>query len=1236
MCGIAGLIQFQSDKSSLLPQQQLLKHLNLMSGALAHRGPDNQGTWVSACQKIAFAHRRLSIVDLSSSTHQPMVSHDNRYIITFNGEIYNYKELRQTLKNKGIIFYSDSDTEVLIECYREYGQQCLQHFDGMFAFVIYDQEKDEIFAARDPFGEKPFYYTWLNGAFVFASELSALACLSDFKKTTDIETVSRFLCLQYVEGEQTFYNHAKKLKPGHYLTLSNKNKLRIARYFEFSPLYNDSSYNENDLVDELESLLIKNIDRRLHADVPVGAFLSGGLDSSLVVAIAKQKLHADIQTFTIGFDGWADSEHKDANKLANYLKTRHTEQLLKPDCYQLFDQLIDKIDEPNADTSLLPTYLVSQLARQSVKVVLSGDGADELFGGYGRYFSTLLESEKPDFNAGKSYYSNKILTFTEVDLSLILNNLPPQTGHFLNELRDSVSHSPLNLINRLRKTDIEHYLPGAVLAKVDRMSMQHGLEVRTPFLSIEMARFAEKLPAELLANKHSGKLLLKKLAARYLPAKILNRPKKGFGVPHTLWGEDVLINKASKTLVKNSAHRQWWLNNEGIKAWIDYGTIHNSTEIYKLWSLYHIDRFIEGNKVSPSNKTNPIHLWLLAEKLQEKIVKSILFSILPAPLDNKQLDDHTIYKSTWIQQAGQLNYIQKNDWIMNFQQVFTDACNELSELPSQIIFLGVSSSELYKNTRFLSQKGIRNVLVFEDSMWNEVSIKSHHSLNQHMDKIYPSFFSIKEKILIKHSFRNLLSDFSYFLQSTFAPFLLAYTTDPFLKEGRRYLLDKESPFRAYALINEIFAAIRYYFTEQKFFKQLSKQLKKGFKQTKVIFILPSLYSGGAERQACNLMVALKKRGFDVRLLALSPLIGSSGHYLPLIEEAKIPVIDMSDNYSGITFETIKQTLPKSILYLLAHSSPVMQRQIWPVFYRLYCEKPNHVVCFLDTPNLIGGVAAALAGIPNILTSFRNINPTSFEFYEDWYLPYYKALISSPLLTMTGNSLNGNKSYANWLKIPVSQIKLLRNGVDFSRLNLPDITQLEHIKDSLGLSDRTFLIGGIFRLSEEKRPELFIDTFIQLRKKTNHIKAFIIGEGPLKSALEQMIQEKNLSDCFFLVGAVKDVTPYIALASIILQTSRTEGTANSLLEAQYLNKAVIATNGGGVAESLVHGKTGYVIDSTHAHTIAEKTMALLDDPEKLKQMSFYGRSFVEKNFSISSSVEQLLVYCNTSIDRTKKQ
>ena len=1233
MCGIAGIVQFQGhrDKASLV------NLLTGMSEKIQHRGPDDQGIWIANDASVGFAHRRLSIVDLSPAGHQPMHSQDQRYVLTFNGEIYNYLELRQELQAQGVHFSSHSDSEVLIESYRVWGEACLTRFDGMFAFAIYDQETRSLFAARDPFGEKPFYYSRYNGDFSFASELSALACLPDFKASMDLASVAKFLCLQYIAGSDSLYQGIHKLKPGHFLTLDHRGALREQRYFEFQPEPSEA-YDEADLLDELEAILVRSIQRRFRADVPVGAFLSGGLDSSLVVALATKKLGMDIQTFTIGFEGWSDSEHLTARETAAYLGTRHTEKILDPSCYALFDELVSKVDEPNGDTSLLPTYLLSQMAREHVKVVLSGDGADELFGGYGRYFLTLAEAaghssrQMGDYQVGQAYYSHKILTFTEVDLISLLVKLPQEACTALNQLREALDDSKLHLINRLRKTDIENYLPGAVLAKVDRMSMQNALEVRSPFLSLELARFAEKLPPHLLADGQGGKYLLKKLASRYLPGSLIDKPKRGFGLPQSLWGEQVLLEKAEQRLLKQSGFRYWWLKQEGIKPWIEHGKQHRASEIYKLWSIYHLDRFIELNHVAPVNTTNPVHLWMLGEKLMEKQSPTLVLSVFPVEFHNANEIPNVHNISFWKQSDNGWYYEKSRDWLNQLKSVFNLAERDTGQIFQRLVMVGVDSTEIYRNNDFLEKKNLQQVLIFEDSMWQSHRLKKRKGWRQELDKVYPAVFSITEQRFTGLQYKSMWQDLLFFLHCTFIPFGNPPHEDPFLKQEPRRLLDRKSPLRAYALVREAAYALKHLIKEQRHFRCLERQISAGFRretahEDKFIFVLPSLYSGGAERQACNLMVALTQQGKQVHLLSLSPLVGSSAHYLPLLERSGVGIIDMSEHYHGSSFEEIKATLPEENLRALAYDNPLVQRQIWPVFYRIFSENPANLVCFLDTPHLIGGVAACLAGEPSVVTSFRNINPTSFDFYERWYDPYYAALVQAPNLVMTGNSLGGNQSYADWLKLPETKIRLLRNGVDFTHYHTVSAEAITEARDRLDLEPNSLVIGGVFRLSEEKRPTLFIEIIRHLLKLNPNVRAFIAGEGPLKTQLERQIEVNHLHHKIQLLGPVRDVSPFISLSTLMLQTSRTEGTANSLLEAQYLKVPVVATPGGGVEESFDEGRSGWLLVDDDPQEMAQQLASILQSPEELKQRGQYGHEFVLKHFNLEQSVNSLLEFCH---------
>ena len=1234
MCGIAGLIQLNETSPVLSSRDKILETLRLMSDEIKHRGPDDSGFWLSEDLDVGFSHRRLSIVDLSSNAHQPMFSSDSRFVITFNGEIYNHKELRNSLEKEGIIFKTNSDTEVLIECYRKYSEDCLNHFDGMFAFVIYDRLKKEIFAARDAFGEKPFYYTWINSCFYFSSELSSLKKVPGFNTEVDQNTIARFLCLQYVDNNFGFYKNTYKLKPGHYIKLS-KNKFVINRYFEFLPDECTKSHkNEHELIDELEEILLKSIKRRLDADVPIGAFLSSGLDSSLVAAMAQKKFNANLMTFTIGFDNWQDSEHIEASKLAHVLGTRHKEQLLSPDCYHISDEIIKRIDEPNADTSLLPTYLLSRLARKSVKVVLSGDGADELFGGYGRYFSLLSEdsSHNKEYNPGKSYYSNKILPFTETELSDFLTSIPESTIDFLSELRSSINQSNLSLINRLRKTDAENYLPGAVLAKVDKMSMLNSLEVRTPFLSIEMARFAEKLPDRLIATPTEGKIILKKLAQRYLPSKYIRKEKKGFGVPFTSWGEQAIIKKAESNLTIDNGLNAWWFKAESFKHWLDNSKKNQAIEVYKIWGLYHLQQYLVNNKVSPVIISDPIQLWLLEDRIYQSKMENCIFSIYPLDLKINNKNGKTTVTSIWEKGNNHLSYNPNKDWLKNFDLILKKVYPDLKNRKVQIFFVGINNYFYFKFNKQLNTYNIKSCWYYEDNDWVKYSITNSSSKHQkNKGRPGPFIYSHIENKIIPYSKKQLLDDFNFYINCTFKKDTLINKVDPFSHEECRYFFDKQTPQRAISLIEESYYALKTFFNEKYFFKWAQSTIKTGFtrkgiEKNTLLFILPSLISGGAERQACNLMLSLKKSGLQVKLLTLSPLIGSNKHYKYLLEDSGVSILNLKENINYPDYHLLKNTLPESYIKLIKNPNPVMRKQVLPVFYRIFHENPSHVICFLDIANLLGGLASILAGVPNIITSFRNINPTSFSFYENWYFNFYQIILQSPNITLTGNSNLGNKSYAQWLSIEESRIKILRNGVDFSHYDDVRKHSINAIKGSFNITNKDKILGGIFRLSEEKRPELFIDTFLEVRNKFPSIKAFIIGEGPLRSTLEAKIKQNNITDCFFLVGTVQDVNAYIQSATLFLQTSRTEGTANSLLEAQYLKKPVVATDGGGVSESLKDGFTGFLLDTSDPVIIARKILEIIDNESLLKEMGEHAHRFVQEEFSLTKSTNKLLELC----------
>src|ERR1044072_399487 len=418
MCGIAGIVR--SGRSSLAPPE-MTALVEAMDSTIAHRGPDANGVWSDPAGRCVLGHLRLAIIDTSPAGRQPMATGDGRWQITFNGELYNFQEIRPALQAAGIALRGRTDTEVLIESIALWGTEAFTRFDGQFALGAFDTLSGELLLARDPFGEKPLYYMELPaGDFAFASELQALERLPGFDATVDIDAVAEVLSFQYIGAPRTIYGSVRKLPPAHWLRRDANGKITTGRYYQFRPgLSGFSDRPMNDLADELEDILTRSIRRRLIADVPLGAFLSGGVDSSTVCALVRRKLGLPIMTFSTGFGGAPESEHLTPRAFAEHLGTDHHEEILTQNAAAFLLHAGQYLDEPNGDSSCLPTYLLSRFARRHVTVAVSGDGGDELFGGYGRYFATCDElalrrrGGLPSWSPGGAYYGSRILIMVE-------------------------------------------------------------------------------------------------------------------------------------------------------------------------------------------------------------------------------------------------------------------------------------------------------------------------------------------------------------------------------------------------------------------------------------------------------------------------------------------------------------------------------------------------------------------------------------------------------------------------------------------------------------------------------------------------------------------------------------------------------------------------------------------------------------------------------------------------------
>lgn len=581
MCGIAGIFDlsghrhFDGDLVSAMNETQF------------HRGPDEGGLHLEP--GVAMAHRRLSIIDLSSG-QQPMLSDDGAVCVVFNGEIYNFQSLSKELSAKGYQFKTRSDTEVILHAWREWGERCVDRFRGMFAFAVHDRQAETLFLARDRFGIKPLFYSLVNGdQFVFGSELKVLKAHPDLSRKLEPQAVEDYFALGYVPEPKTIYQDVYKLSPGHSLLIRRGKPVPESYCYwdiPFSPIL---SISEQDAQAELLARMRDAVDVRMVSEVPLGAFLSGGVDSSAVVAMMAGLQNDPVNTCAIGFDVKQFNETEFARMVADRYQTNHFEQTVDSDDFDLIDTLAELYDEPYADSSAIPTYRVCQLARQRVTVALSGDGGDEGFAGYRRYRWHMNEEKlrsrlplglrKPLFGTlGRLYpkadWAPKVFRAKSTFQSLARNSVEAYLHSvslakddqrqklFSHKLRselqgyeavetfnrhanNSPTDDPLSLIQYL---DMKTYLVGDILTKVDRASMAHSLEVRVPLLDHEFMEWASGLPSSIKLKGQEGKYVLKKSLEPHLPHDVLYRAKMGFGVPLANWFRGPLKDRLRNTI----------------------------------------------------------------------------------------------------------------------------------------------------------------------------------------------------------------------------------------------------------------------------------------------------------------------------------------------------------------------------------------------------------------------------------------------------------------------------------------------------------------------------------------------------------------------------------------------------------------------------------------------------------------------------------------------------------------
>lgn len=645
MCGIAGFVERTCSRNG----RELESLVMPMAEALQHRGPDDQGVWSDGSDGVVLAHRRLSIIDLSPAGHQPMTSFCGRYVMVFNGEVYNFRELRQDLEAQAFVFSGHSDTEVMLAAISHYGlKKALGLFNGMFAFALWDKRDKVLFLCRDRLGEKPLYYGFVGQAFVFGSELKALVRFPGFKRDIDREALTSFLRYNCIPAPLSIYKAIRKLLPGQFLTFQSlSQEVRTEVYWSALDVAAASRHSVGDkspaeMQDDLEILLRDAVKIRMESDVPLGVFLSGGIDSSLITALMQAQSRVPVKTFTIAMGDPRYNEADEARQVAAYLGTEHMSFQAQPDdALKVIADLPRIYDEPFADSSQIPTIMVSRMAREHVTVCLSGDGGDEVFGGYNRYAwleriwkkigrvsygvrrpaAGLLALCPPDmvdhvFECAKGILPSRLRlrnpgikyqkfveclaasTAQEAYLGLTSHWKEPQKialhggACFENPFPSSLAG---DIKRQMMYCDTVNYLPNDILVKVDRASMSVSLESRAVYLDHRLVAYAAKLPMNMLVGAQGSKLVLRNILRKYLPASYWERPKMGFAIPVDAWLRGSLKDWAAELLSEDRLKRQGFFDAKMVRQkWQEHQKETRNWQ-FELWDILMFNAWLEHN-----------------------------------------------------------------------------------------------------------------------------------------------------------------------------------------------------------------------------------------------------------------------------------------------------------------------------------------------------------------------------------------------------------------------------------------------------------------------------------------------------------------------------------------------------------------------------------------------------------------------------------------------------------------
>ena len=627
MCGIAGLIKYNHG--------DIVAEITAMRDVFPYRGPDDKGSWIHPNRMLALGHRRLSILDPTPAGHQPMQDEDNGLTIVFNGEIYNYLEIREELRSKGSHFKTGTDTEVILKAFAQWGEDCLQHFNGMFAFAIWQEKEQRLFIARDRLGIKPFYYFENNNGFYFASEIKAIRAVLPEPLSVQDELIDAYMSFGYVPGEDTLLKGVKRLLPGHYMFKGvSGEQVSPKKYWDLDFTANEDR-GEDYYLEEARSLLDSAIDLRLRSDVPLGIFLSGGLDSSAVVGLLSPRVNEPLKTFSVAYDfGCQFNEMPYARQVAKKFNTAHHEIFITPDDFKNFiPQFIHLMDEPVTESAAISLYYVSKLAREQVTVVLSGEGSDEIFGGYDlyqymgvleKYFricgkgitgllaelggrllpegnklvkylflgSIPLEQRYKGISTYEERYKKRL--YNDAFTLLCRKQKDTAVNRFLTALFKQTQNN--DVLSRMLNFDTKTWLVDDLLIKADRMSMAASLELRVPFLDYRLVEFAASMPAKYKIRNGQGKYLLKKMMVDILPKEIIYRKKMGFPTPLKMMFEGDLYGYAQDVLLSTSAEVSAYFARERIEEILLEHKKQKMDHHRLIWQLIVLEQWLENSQ----------------------------------------------------------------------------------------------------------------------------------------------------------------------------------------------------------------------------------------------------------------------------------------------------------------------------------------------------------------------------------------------------------------------------------------------------------------------------------------------------------------------------------------------------------------------------------------------------------------------------------------------------------------